>query len=170
MALAILALTCMAALAGAGLMLLARLCPRDDKSLSAQIDALLPQTQCAQCGFPGCAPYAAAIAANETDINRCPPGGNATVIALAALLGTPARAIAADVPVPVAPQIAFIDEAACIGCTLCLAPCPVDAIVGAQRMMHTVLIDSCTGCELCVEPCPVDCIIMVPAPARVNLW
>ncbi|HLY52538.1 MAG TPA: RnfABCDGE type electron transport complex subunit B [Steroidobacteraceae bacterium] len=126
------------------------------------IDALLPQTQCTRCGYPGCRPYAEAIAAGGAEINQCPPGGAATIGALAALL---ARA-----PLPLNPAngiagpelVAQIDEEACIGCARCLPPCPVDAIVGAPRQMHTVVLALCTGCELCVAPCPVDCIAMVP--------
>ena len=126
------------------------------------IDALLPQTQCTRCGYGGCRPYAEAIAAGAAAINQCPPGGAATIGALAALLGRS--------PLPLNPAngaegpglVAQIDEEACIGCARCLPPCPVDAIVGAQRRMHTVLLALCTGCELCVAPCPVDCIAMVP--------
>jgi len=130
------------------------------------IDALLPQTQCTRCGHSGCRPYAEAIAAGTAGINQCPPGGAATIAALAALLGRP--------PLPLNPAygvegpvlVAQIDEDACIGCARCLPPCPVDAIVGAQRQMHTVIVALCTGCELCVAPCPVDCIVMV---ARVSI-
>ena len=126
------------------------------------IDALLPQTQCTRCGYDGCRPYAAAIAAGLAAINQCPPGGAATIGALAALLERP--------PLPLNPAngsegpglVAQIDEDACIGCARCLPPCPVDAIVGAHRQMHTVVLALCTGCELCVAPCPVDCIAMVP--------
>jgi len=125
------------------------------------IDALLPQTQCTKCGYAGCRPYAEAIAAGSADIDQCPPGGQAGVESLARLLG---RA-----PKPLNPQhggelprsVAWIDEAACIGCTLCIQACPTDAIVGAAKQMHTVLLDACTGCELCVPPCPVDCIDIV---------
>jgi Na+-translocating ferredoxin:NAD+ oxidoreductase subunit B len=132
--------------------------------LAARIDALLPQTQCARCGYNGCSPYAAAIAAGEAPINQCPPGGSATIEALAHLLEQPVVALNPDNGVETAPRVAWIDEARCIGCARCLAPCPVDAIVGAQKYMHTVLIDRCTGCELCLPPCPVDCIEMRPAP------
>ena len=152
-----------AGLCGALLGALARLCPRDDNSLSAQINQLLPQTQCAQCGYPGCAPYADAIAAGSAAINRCPPGGDETVGALAELLGDAAMPLADDVPAAAPPQVAIIDEQACIGCALCLPPCPVDAIVGAPRLMHTVIAAQCTGCELCIEPCPVDCITLIPS-------
>ena len=122
------------------------------------IDALLPQTQCGKCGHPGCKPYAEGIAAGEA-INKCPPGGNATMQALARLLQVPELPL--ELP-EVAPQIAFIREAECIGCTKCIQACPVDAIVGAAKLMHTVIRDECTGCELCVAPCPVDCIDILP--------
>jgi H+/Na+-translocating ferredoxin:NAD+ oxidoreductase subunit B len=132
---------------------------------STAIDALLPQTQCTRCGYAGCKPYAEAIAAGDAEINQCPPGGMATIRALSILLG---RA-----PLPLNPAngvegpalVAQIDEDRCIGCAKCLPPCPVDAIVGARKRMHTVLVDLCTGCELCVAPCPVDCIVMLPRSA-----
>jgi len=131
-----------------------------------RIDRLLPQTQCGQCGFPGCRPYARAIAAGEADINQCPPGGEAGVRALAELLGRE--------PKPVNPEhgevkpavVAVVIEADCIGCTKCIQACPVDAIIGAPKRMHTVIADLCTGCELCLPPCPVDCIDLVPPAPR----
>ena len=126
------------------------------------IDALLPQTQCTRCGHPGCRPYAEAIARGEAEINQCPPGGAATIAGLAALLRRAPLALNPVNGVEGPPLVAQIDEAACIGCAKCLPPCPVDAIVGARRQMHTVLLALCTGCELCVAPCPVDCISMVP--------
>ena len=126
------------------------------------IDALLPQTQCTRCGYPGCLPYAEAIARGEADINQCPPGGTETILALSALTNRTATRLNFDNGLEAAPTVAYIDEARCIGCTKCLPPCPVDAIVGARQRMHTVLIETCTGCELCVAPCPVDCIIMIP--------
>jgi Na+-translocating ferredoxin:NAD+ oxidoreductase subunit B len=130
--------------------------------LAARIDALLPQTQCTRCGYAGCSPYAAAIAAEEAQINQCPPGGSATILALARLLERPVLPLNPLHGVEVPAQVAFIDEARCIGCARCLAPCPVDAIVGAAKYLHTVLTDRCTGCELCLPPCPVDCIEMRP--------
>lgn len=132
-------------------------------SLVDRIDALLPQTQCTKCGYDGCLPYASAIALGEAAINRCPPGGDEGIVALAALLNTPVLPLDRERGEPGPLLVAVIDEAHCIGCTLCIRACPVDAIVGANKRMHTVLIDSCTGCDLCVAPCPVDCIEMVPA-------
>jgi electron transport complex protein RnfB len=132
-------------------------------TLAEKIDALLPQTQCAQCGFGGCGPYAEAIAAGAADINRCPPGGANGIRSLAALLGLPYRPLDPKHGVERPRRIAFIDETRCIGCTLCIQACPVDAIVGAPKQMHTVLRALCSGCDLCVAPCPVDCIAMLPA-------
>lgn len=142
-----------------------------------EIDALLPQTQCTRCGYAGCQPYAAAIASGTAEINQCPPGGTATIGALAALLKRPALPLNPANGTEQPERVALIDEEACIGCARCLPPCPVDAIVGAQRQMHTVVLALCTGCELCIAPCPVDCITMVPraslaaappAPARAH--
>jgi electron transport complex protein RnfB len=133
---------------------------RDAPELAARIDDLLPQTQCTRCGYAGCRPYAEAIARGEAPINQCPPGGKATIEALARLLDRPALPLNPAHGVEAAARVAVIDESRCIGCARCLAPCPVDAIVGAQKYMHTVLADRCTGCELCLPPCPVDCIEM----------
>jgi len=136
----------------------------DTTELAARIDVLLPQTQCEQCGYPGCRPYAEAIAAGRSDIDRCPPGGAVTLHDLARLLGRDPAGLeptAAAAPAP----IARIDEEECIGCLKCVRACPVDAILGAAGTMHTVLPQYCTGCGLCVAPCPVDCIDMVPADA-----
>jgi electron transport complex protein RnfB len=129
------------------------------------VDQLLPQTQCGQCGYAACRPYAAAMVAGDAAINRCPPGGEPTMLALAALLGKP--------PLPLDPgcgehkplQVVEIDETACIGCTKCIPACPVDAIVGTAKRMHTVIAAGCTGCELCLPPCPVDCIVIKPLVA-----
>ncbi len=126
------------------------------------IDALLPQTQCTRCGYQGCRPYAEAIARGEAQINQCPPGGAATIAALAALLRREPLPLNPANGAEGPPLVAQIDEAACIGCAKCLPPCPVDAIVGARKQMHTVVTELCTGCELCIAPCPVDCISMVP--------
>lgn len=135
-------------------------------SLVDRIDALLPQTQCRRCTFAGCRPYAEAIAQGAADINQCPPGGERTAQALANLLGVAPKPVGAEFGVvPEYPAVAFIEEDACIGCTKCIQACPVDAIVGASRHMHTVIAADCTGCELCIPPCPVDCIVMQPAPA-----
>ena len=131
-------------------------------SLIQRIDALLPQTQCGKCGHPGCKPYAEGIADGEP-INKCPPGGEETIAALAELLKVPVLEL--DISRGAAPpQVAYIREAECIGCTKCIQACPIDAIVGAAKLMHTVIIDECTGCDLCVAPCPVDCIEMHPLP------
>ncbi|MBI6706645.1 electron transport complex subunit RsxB [Pseudomonas syringae] len=139
---------------------LIRLLP--DVDLIRSIDALLPQTQCGKCGHPGCKPYAEGIAGGEA-INKCPPGGDETIVQLAELLSVPVLTL--DMQRGTAPaQVAFIREAECIGCTKCIQACPVDAILGASRLMHTVIIDECTGCDLCVAPCPVDCIEMHPLP------
>ncbi|WP_459860446.1 electron transport complex subunit RsxB, partial [Hydrogenophilus hirschii] len=127
-----------------------------------QIDAILPQTQCGQCGYPGCRPYAEAIAKGEADINRCPPGGDEGVRRLAELLGREYKPLEQEEAAAKPKSVAVIDETRCIGCTLCIQACPVDAIVGAAKQMHTVIDTQCTGCELCVAPCPVDCITMEP--------
>src|SRR5512140_3771357 len=135
-----------------------------------QIDAILPQTQCGQCGFPGCKPYAEAIAKNEADINCCPPGGGGGIRKLADLLGREFKPLSEEHGVEKPKSVAFIDEQTCIGCTLCIQACPVDAIVGAAKQMHTIVAKRCTGCELCLEPCPVDCISMVPISETVENW
>jgi electron transport complex protein RnfB len=129
------------------------------------IDALLPQTQCTRCGYQGCHPYAEAIAGGAAQINQCPPGGATTIAALAALLHCDVLALNPANGVEAPPLVALIDEATCIGCAKCLPPCPVDAIIGARKQMHTVITALCTGCELCIAPCPVDCISMVPRDA-----
>ena len=129
------------------------------------IDALLPQTQCTQCGYAGCLPYAEAIALGNASINQCPPGGDAGIRALAALTGLAYAPLNPANGVEKPKLLAVIDEAACIGCTICIQKCPVDAIAGAAKLMHTVIAGECTGCELCVAPCPVDCIALVPMPA-----
>ncbi len=136
-----------------------------------QIDAILPQTQCGQCGYAGCRPYAEAIAKEETTINQCPPGGESTIVALADLLDIEVleldaeKAAASDIPL-----VAVIDEMNCIGCTLCIQACPVDAILGSAKHMHTIIESECTGCELCLPPCPVDCIEMVPVKQTLADW
>lgn len=137
------------------------------KPLVEQIDAILPQTQCEKCGYPGCKPYATAIANGEADINQCPPGGTAGIRQLARLLGREAKPLSTVHGIEKPRTLALIDENLCIGCTLCIQACPVDAIIGASKQMHTVMPDLCTGCDLCVAPCPVDCIAMVPAAESV---
>ncbi len=136
-------------------------------SLSDRIDALLPQTQCTKCGFEGCRPYADAIAAGEAEINQCPPGGAAGIEALAQLLHRAQLPLNPANGVERALTVAVIDESRCIGCTLCIPACPVDAIIGASKRMHSVIASHCTGCDLCLAPCPMDCISMIPVmPAR----
>jgi electron transport complex protein RnfB len=131
--------------------------------LADAIDRCLPQTQCTRCGYPACRPYAEAVATGEAAINRCPPGGAAGIRALAALTGRPYLPLDPECGEEQPLRVAVVEEAHCIGCTLCIQACPVDAIAGAPKRMHTVIADLCTGCELCVPPCPVDCIAMVPA-------
>lgn len=138
--------------------------------LVERIDAVLPQTQCGQCSFPGCRPYAEAIANGAADINQCPPGGEDGVRKLADLLGVEFKPLNAEHGEPKPKALALIDEQTCIGCTLCIQACPVDAIVGAAKQMHTVVAAECTGCELCLPPCPVDCISMEPIVEDVQSW
>ena len=123
-----------------------------------KINSILPQTQCGQCGFPGCKPYAEAIASGAAEINQCPPGGDENIHKLAELLGKEYKPLSEEHGVEKPKQVAVIDEKICIGCTLCLPACPVDAIVGATKLMHTIIATECTGCERCIAPCPVDCI------------
>jgi electron transport complex protein RnfB len=130
-------------------------------SLADKLDALLPQTQCTRCGYAGCRPYAEAVAAGSAGIDQCPPGGDGTAAALATLLGQAIRPVNPAFGAEGPPLVAVIDESVCIGCAKCLPACPVDAIVGARRQLHTVLAAECSGCELCLPPCPVDCISMV---------
>lgn len=161
----------LAAVCGIALGLAASRLPPATNRLVEQIDALLPQTQCGQCQFPGCRPYAEAIARGDAEIDRCPPGGETTVRALAALLDRPAGPVDPVYGTTHAARVAVIDEERCIGCARCLPACPVDAIVGAHRYLHTVLTEQCTGCELCVAPCPVDCIAMRPVTvAAASRW
>ena len=136
-------------------------------SLVNEIDAILPQTQCGKCSFPGCKPYATAIAEGRADINQCPPGGEEGIRKLAQLLGVATKPLNPDNGAIKPRSVAFINEQICIGCALCLPACPVDAIVGAAKQMHTILTSECTGCELCIAPCPVDCISMLPLPEEI---
>ncbi len=133
-------------------------------SLIEQIDTVLPQTQCGRCGFDGCKPYATAIVEGHADIDQCPPGGHTGVAQIAAILNIPSKPLDTTYGHPTLPAVAVIDESQCIGCTFCLRACPVDAIIGAAKHMHTVLTELCTGCERCIAPCPMDCISMVPVP------
>lgn len=134
-----------------------------------QINALLPQTQCGQCSHPGCRPYAEAIASGEA-INKCPPGGEDTIHRLADLLGVEPQPLDGEHGIEKPKTVAFIREAECIGCTKCIQACPVDAILGAAKLMHTVIAQECTGCDLCVEPCPVDCIDMIEVTTNIKTW
>ena len=138
--------------------------------LAVAIDRLLPQTQCTKCGYPSCRRYAEAIAGGEADINQCPPGGEAGIRELAALVAREPKPLNPANGIEQARRVAVIDEARCIGCTLCIQACPVDAIVGAAKLMHTVVTGLCSGCDLCVPPCPVDCIEMVPAKGADRVW
>ncbi len=141
-----------------------------DAELIEAVNAVLPQTQCAQCGYPGCRPYAQAIIKNDEPINRCPPGGEQTIEQLSTLLGTPVLALDTSCGQQKPEQVAVIKEDICIGCTLCIVACPVDAIVGAAKLMHTVIADECTGCELCIPPCPVDCIDLIQPEQTAASW
>lgn len=134
------------------------------------INALLPQTQCTKCGHPGCLPYSEAIAAGKAEINQCPPGGDAGIRRLSTLLGRPYIPLNPANGIEKPRRVALIDETSCIGCTLCIQACPVDAIIGGAKYMHTVIADHCTGCDLCVPPCPVDCIAMVPVKDTDIEW
>ncbi|MCV2885621.1 electron transport complex subunit RsxB [Aestuariibacter sp. AA17] len=137
--------------------------------LVEQLDHVLPQTQCGQCGYPGCRPYAEAIA-NGDEINKCPPGGEATIKKIADIMGVEPKPLDAAHGQEDIKKVAFIREDECIGCTKCIQACPVDAILGAAKQMHTIIKDECTGCDLCVEPCPVDCIDMVPVETTSKTW
>ena len=158
MLIAVITIAAIALVAGFGLSYASRRLPASDGDLVEQVNKLLPQTQCAQCGYPGCRPFAAAVVDGTAEINLCPPGGDETIRHLASLLGRDVLPLAESV----VPSVAVIDEALCIGCTHCRNACPVDAIVGAHLLMHSVIESECTGCELCVAPCPVDCISMRP--------
>ena len=136
-----------------------------------KIDAILPQTQCGQCTFPGCRPYAEAISKGEADINQCPPGGEAVINELADLLGVDPKPLnEVHGEHAESKTVVYIDEEICIGCTLCIQACPVDAIVGAAKLMHTVIEKECTGCDLCIPVCPVDCIYIKTVTETINNW
>jgi electron transport complex protein RnfB len=167
---AIVSITVLGSLFGLGLGWAARRFRVESDPVVDRIDAILPQTQCGQCNFPGCRPYAEAIAAGEADINQCPPGGEAGIRALADLLGVEAKPLNPENGRETPKAVAVIDELACIGCTLCIQACPVDAILGASKQMHTVIESECTGCDLCLPPCPVDCITMVVREPATADW
>lgn len=167
MLIAILAIAVLAGLSGLLLGYSAIRFKVEGDPVADQVEGLLPQTQCGQCGYPGCRPYAEAVARGDAELNRCVPGGEATVRALADLLGRDPVALEVEEKPP---AVAVIDEQACIGCTLCLQACPVDAIVGAAKQLHGVLAAECTGCELCLSPCPVECIHMVPMSTDIRHW
>jgi len=168
---AMLALTALSVAFGLGLGYASIRFKVEGDPLVEQIDKILPQTQCGQCGFPGCRPYATAIAAGEADINQCPPGGEDGILKLSELLGIEAKPLNPENGVAkTVPTVAVIDENVCIGCTKCIQACPVDAILGAAQQMHTVITSECTGCELCLEPCPVDCISMQPIAETPRSW
>ncbi|GLS91990.1 electron transport complex subunit B [Psychromonas marina] len=165
-ALAVFALACLAAVFGALLGYSSIRFKVKAEPIVEELDAMLPQTQCGQCGYPGCKPYAQAIA-NGEDINKCPPGGDAVMRQLAERMGVEPQQLDGEEKPKL---IAFIREDECIGCTKCIQACPVDAIMGATRQMHTVITDECTGCELCVAPCPTDCIDMLPIEITTQNW
>ena len=173
MLIAILIMAALAILLGAILGFAALKFKVQGNPLIDKVDAILPQTQCGQCGYPGCAPYARAVAEGEAATNLCVPGGNPVAKGIAELLGVEFKPVGGgDEAAGATPpkQVAFIDENICIGCTACLKACPQDAILGASKQMHTILPVYCTGCELCVPVCPVDCIAMIPVKEDIACW
>ncbi|MEP4484038.1 MAG: electron transport complex subunit RsxB [Halioglobus sp.] len=169
LAAALLALVGLGAVFGALLGFAAVRFKTEGDPIADQINQILPQTQCGQCGYPGCRPYAEAIADGDA-INKCPPGGETTIAELADLLDVEAPPLDAEHGEEKVKAVAFIREAECIGCTKCIQACPVDAILGAAKQMHTVIAQECTGCDLCLEPCPVDCIDMIPQEETLQTW
>lgn len=168
---AVVALTLLALVFGMLLGYASRRFAAEEDPVVDQVDDLLPQSQCGQCGYPGCRPYAEAVANNGENINRCAPGGEAVMLKIATLLNVEPQPIDGDAATPEpARMLAVIDEPNCIGCTKCIQACPVDAIVGATRAMHTVMSDLCTGCNLCVDPCPTQCIEMRPVSPTPDSW
>ena len=167
---ALLALVGLGAVFGAVLGFAAVRFRTEGNPIAEQINDLLPQTQCGQCGYPGCRHYAEAIASGDAAINKCPPGGEAGIQALAALLDVEAIPLDEEHGEEKVKAVAYIREEECIGCTKCIQACPVDAILGAAKQMHTVIASECTGCDLCLEPCPVDCIDMISEPQNVQNW
>lgn len=170
MFLAILTISALSLVLGLGLGWAAGMFRVESDPVVDQINRLLPQTQCGQCGYPGCRPYAEAIAANAAGINQCPPGGEAGIRALADLLGRESLSLDPGYGTEKPPVVARIDESVCIGCTLCIQACPVDAILGTSQQMHTVIEAECTGCELCLPPCPVDCIELIEIGPSFERW
>jgi len=170
MLIAIIAISCLALVFGLLLGFSSIRFHVEEDPMAEKINELLPQSQCGQCGFPGCHPYAEAVAQGEAEINGCPPGGEATMLSMAELLGIDPVPMGAEAEESDMPIVAYIREDECIGCTICIKACPVDAIIGATKLMHTVITDECTGCEACVEPCPVDCIDMNPIAINIRNW
>jgi electron transport complex protein RnfB len=165
---AILAMTLLSSLFGLLLGYAAIRFKVDSDPLADQIDTMLPQTQCGQCGYPGCRPYADAVSKEEAEINLCAPGGEEVMLSIAELLGK--DPVTVEAGEESGPKVAYVVEQDCIGCTLCLKACPVDAILGAPKHMHVVIADECTGCELCLPPCPVECIFMKPVASGIQDW
>ncbi len=167
---AILIMTAMALLLGILLVFVSKKFKIEGTPIVEELVNILPQTQCGQCGFAGCRPYAEALAGDEAEVNLCPPGGEAGIQKIADLLGKEFMELDAEAGVEKPPEVAVIIEEVCIGCTKCIQACPVDAILGAAKQMHTVIASECTGCVLCVEPCPVDCIDMVVIEENLDSW